>query len=238
MNTQIVLSPRLEQENHKEYAYRLLRDNIMTLHMLPGMAVNEGELSELLSISRTPVHEAVMKLKDEALIDVFPQRGSLVSRIDLRTFREGYFLRSTMEPAILQEIAGHISQENLERLKDNLEHQRAIHEDTKGTDIDAFLKMDNEFHRIIYHIAEKPHIWKAVRSVNSHFDRVRYMDAIVNALDLDILYQEHKKIYYYLLMGIPSEEELKQFYAGHLGGFQRNFQHILNAYPDYFTQAL
>lgn len=238
MTTQIVLTPRREQENHKEYAYRLLRDNIMTLHMLPGTPINEGELSELLNISRTPVHEAVMKLKDEALIDVFPQRGSLVSRIDIGIFKEGYFLRLTVEPAILQEIAGRIPQEKLERLKENLELQQAMVEAEGDPDVDLFLKMDNEFHKIICHIAEKPHIWKAVRSVNSHFDRVRYMDAIVNTLDVGLLYQEHKKIYYDLLMGIASDEELRQFYTGHLGRFQQNFQHILETYPDYFTQIL
>ncbi|MDD3251617.1 MAG: GntR family transcriptional regulator [Lachnospiraceae bacterium] len=236
MSTNLVLFPRLEQENHKEYAYRLLRDNIMALNLPPGTPINEGELSELLNISRTPVHEAVMKLKDELLIDVFPQRGSQVSKIDIKTFQEGYFLRYTVETSIIMEIAGHVSQDGMEQMQENLELQRQSAED--GGSVDEFLKLDNAFHQILYYIAEKPHIWYAVRGVNSHYDRVRYVDAIINSSDLKSFYQEHKKIYYYLLMGVPPEAELKQFYAAHLGSFQKNFQYILETYPEYFKQVL
>lgn len=236
MNTNVVLYPRREQENHKEYAYRFLRDNILTLNLTPGTLINEGELSELLNISRTPVHEAVMKLRDELLIDVFPQRGSQVSKIDIKTFKEGYFLRYTVETSIIMEIAGHVSQENMELMRDNLELQRQSAE--AGGSVDEFLKLDNAFHQILYYISDKPHIWNAVRSVNSHYDRVRYVDAIINFSDLKSFYQEHKKIYYFLLMGVPSEAELKQFYTGHLGSFQKNFQYILETYPDYFKQML
>lgn len=236
MNGTFKLSPRREQENHKEYAYRLLRDNIMTLQLVPGTSINEGELSALLNVSRTPVHEAVMKLKDEVLIDVFPQRGSRVSRIDVDIFKEGYFLRHTVEPAILSLIAGHVSQIGQETLKENLMQQQSV---VQGSgDVDEFLKLDNRFHHIIYQIAERPHTWEAVRSVNTHYDRVRYMDAIINASNLDDFYQEHKKIYYYLLMGIPGEEELRTFYAAHLGSFQKKFQRIMELYPDYFSKIL
>lgn len=238
MNLELVLSPKKEKENHKEYAYRLLRDNIMTLHILPGTMINEGELSELLNISRTPVHEAVMKLKDEMLVDVFPQRGSQVSRLDTKAFREGLFLRLTVEPAILIRITGHVHSGYLDRLRENLEQQSQIVEQAWEWEkkIKEFLKTDDQFHRIIYEAAQMPHIWAAVRSVNSHYDRIRYMDALVNRVDLEKLHQHHKRIFYYLLMGGMSEEEVRQFYAAHLSGYEKNLHHILETYAEYFTQ--
>ncbi len=79
----IKISGKKEHENNREYVYRVLRDNIMTLKLLPGATVNEGELAELFHISRTPVHEAVLILKEESLIDVYPQSGSRISYIQI-----------------------------------------------------------------------------------------------------------------------------------------------------------
>ena len=56
----IKISEKREKENNREYAYRLLRSNIMTLQLMPGATLNEGELTELLGISRTPIHEAII----------------------------------------------------------------------------------------------------------------------------------------------------------------------------------
>lgn len=67
----IKISEKREKENNREYAYRLLRSNIMTLQLMPGATLNEGELTELLGISRTPIHEAIIMLKEESLVDVF-----------------------------------------------------------------------------------------------------------------------------------------------------------------------
>lgn len=86
----IILSKRIEKENNREYAYRVLRDNIMTLQLLPGTTINEGELAELFHTSRTPIHEAVLMLKEEYLVDVYPQSGSKISRIQLDILKEGY----------------------------------------------------------------------------------------------------------------------------------------------------
>lgn len=87
----IILSKRIEKENNREYAYRVLRDNIMTLRLLPGTTINEGELAELFHTSRTPIHEAVLMLKEEYLVDVYPQSGSKISRIQLDILKEDIF---------------------------------------------------------------------------------------------------------------------------------------------------
>ena len=81
-------------ESHAEFAYRVLRSNILTLNMKPGMVINEKEIAAQLKISRTPVHEAVLKLKYEFLIDVRARKESKVSYIDVdlrRFFSAAYF---------------------------------------------------------------------------------------------------------------------------------------------------
>ncbi|MEG0339412.1 MAG: GntR family transcriptional regulator, partial [Oscillospiraceae bacterium] len=71
-----------QNENSRAFAYRLLRNNIMTLKLVPGTVIKEGELSRQLNMSRTPIHEAITALKDEWLVEVVPQSGTKVTLID------------------------------------------------------------------------------------------------------------------------------------------------------------
>ena len=65
-------------------AYAQLEELIVTLQLRPGVAVSEAALSERLGIGRTPIREALQRLAREHLIVVLPQRGNLVSQIDVR----------------------------------------------------------------------------------------------------------------------------------------------------------
>ena len=57
----------------------------------PGECISEVELGNQLNVSRTPVREAIVRLSEEKLIDVFPQKGSFVSKIDLNLVDEAVF---------------------------------------------------------------------------------------------------------------------------------------------------
>lgn len=232
MNIKIL--DKKSNENNREYAYRLLRYNIMSLQILPGTTINESELVELLNISRTPVREAILMLKEEDLIEVYPQSGSRVTLIDINILKEGYFLRSIIEPEIISKLAGNISSEQTALLKLNLKEQENILDIEESERIDAFFKMDDKFHHIIYQAAGKSKVWYAMKRVSSHYDRVRYLDAIMSRTNLNEILKEHKKIYYLLLIGYAKDYDLKMFYDGHLGVYRKNFPQILEKYPEYF----
>ena len=83
----LLMDPRQPDENNRAYAYRILRKNIMNSQLQPGCQLSEAELSEHLVMSRTPIHEALMMLKGEWLVDVLPQRGSIVSKISITSTR-------------------------------------------------------------------------------------------------------------------------------------------------------
>ena len=230
----IKILEKKENENNREYAYRLLRYNIMSLQILPGAAINEGELAELLNVSRTPIREAVLMLKDESLIEVYPQSGSKVSLIDVDILKEGFFLRSTIEPEIIVQLAGNIGHEYTERMKRNLQKQEEILELNEQERVDMFFKTDDKFHHIIYEAANKDTIWYAMKRVSSHYDRVRYLDAIMNNRNLNEILREHHKIYYLLLIGFADDYDLRLFYNSHLGSYRQKFQQILERFPEYF----
>ena len=78
---------------------RVLRMNIMTFRLKPGEPLSEIEIAKLFQMSRTPVHEAITTLHNDWLIEIFPQRGTQVSRIDPALVKEGYSTRLRLESA-------------------------------------------------------------------------------------------------------------------------------------------
>ena len=65
-------------------AYEMIEEMIVKLELLPGAAISEAELSARLQIGRTPVREALQRLAREHLVSILPQRGVLVSEIDIK----------------------------------------------------------------------------------------------------------------------------------------------------------
>lgn len=65
-------------------AYERIEDLIVTLQLQPGAAISEAELSARLGIGRTPVREALQRLAREHLVQILPQRGVLVSELDVK----------------------------------------------------------------------------------------------------------------------------------------------------------
>ena len=108
-----IFSERKNGETNSRYAYRLLRESIMSFKLLPGETLDETVISEQFGTSRTPVREALILLKNEKLVDILPQKGSKVSFIDLNLVRQGYFTRRVIETAIFKETAGTLSPEQL-----------------------------------------------------------------------------------------------------------------------------
>ena len=97
----MVILQKERSENSRSYAVRVLLYNIIHLELQPGTAVSENELSTTLSLSRTPVREALIELNRIGLVEILPQRGSYISKIDYNIVEESRFLRLVTENAIL-----------------------------------------------------------------------------------------------------------------------------------------
>lgn len=230
----LLMDPRQPDENNRAYAYRILRKNIMNIQLQPGCQLSEAELSEHLVMSRTPIHEALMMLKSEWLVDVLPQRGSIVSKISIQYINEGYAMRKMLEPALLRSLSGHLNQAQLSELHGLLEQQdgsACISHDVLG---DYFITLDNEFHKRLYTYAGYDRIWQAMHNVTTHMDRVRYLDTALCQMDMETFRFEHEQLYKYLMVGLPKDVDVDAFFEHHLGAYREHFQSLLDRFPDFF----
>lgn len=234
MDTEMLLTPPQENENNREYACRILRTNIMTLRMAPGQPINEGELAEFLHMSRTPVHEALTALKDKWLVEILPQRGTRVSCIDPTLVKEGYSARLLLEGALLRDEAGKIGHAQVQMLMDNLRCQEALF-DRMPEAVDEYIREDDEFHRMMYYFGGRSRTWAATRGLISHYDRMRYLDALSGNADYAKIFRQHREFCDYLLMGLPPAVDPQQKIAEHLASFRGDLLAMIARYPNYFT---
>ena len=83
---------------------RLLAD-IVTMRLAPGATLNEKQLCQDFGVSRTPVREALLRLAEENLVDIYPQIGTLVTRIQAPAVRDAMAMREALERETARQAA-------------------------------------------------------------------------------------------------------------------------------------
>jgi DNA-binding GntR family transcriptional regulator len=148
----------------------VLREEILGLVLVPGTALSRAELQDRCRVSSTPVRDALLRLQEEGLADVFPQHATLVSLIDLESARQTQFLRRSIESEIARVLAVEADPVLGEHLRTLVDEQRWL---TGRRDFDRFASIDLEFHKTIYDAARVPELWAIVRRQSGHIDLLR-----------------------------------------------------------------
>lgn len=165
------LTKRLPRETGRDYALRTLKDNIIRLELEPGSMVSENELAAEMGLSRTPIREALIELSKVKIVEIYPQKGSVVALIDYNLVEESQFMRKVLECAVVELDCTMARPEDLNKLRENVKLQ-AFYVESHDTDT-MLLELDNEFHKTLFDIAQKPQVFALMRNIAIHFDRVR-----------------------------------------------------------------
>ena len=223
------LFEKAPNETVREYAYRVLYENIMSLKLPPGTAMSEQELSGILNVSRTPVREAFIRLSQKGLLEILPQRGTFVSKIHTEQLAEFRFFRVTLERAIV-ELA---CQDFPDPWRTKLEF--CIFEQGKfitSKDAEKFFKSDNTLHSLLYEGCEKPHIWQIVQESNLDYARARVLNVSDAAEQMNLLYEQHKGIVGAIFAG--NTKLAKRIMTEHIDKVMGDVEVLKKEYPEYF----
>jgi GntR family transcriptional regulator, rspAB operon transcriptional repressor len=153
---------------NRRLVYETLRRKVLTLELPPGAALSENELAAALGVSRTPVRESLILLAEEGLVQVFPQVGSFVSRVDPERVRDAQFLREAVELAALDDMPSELDPETVAELRTNLDRQQEL-----GIDLEEFFGLDEAFHHGLLGLSGHARAWSTVVSAKGHLDRAR-----------------------------------------------------------------
>jgi GntR family transcriptional regulator, rspAB operon transcriptional repressor len=168
---------------------RALQLAIVKLQIPPGERLSEQEVASRLGVSRQPVREAFIKLKEAGLLTILPQRSTVVVKISVAALENARFIRESIECAIARDAAlvgfpdwGIVSR--------NLSHQREI---ANSRNPEAFFPLDEEFHRVLALAAGRPDAWKFAANLKPLMDRVGYL-VMADTPIMDNLVQQHEQI--------------------------------------------
>ncbi len=221
------LSQPLPRETGKNYALRVLKENIIELELPPGSQISENELSAALSLSRTPIREALSELEKVKLVEIIPQKKTSIALIDYDLVEEASFLRCTMETAVISQVCQMRTDQDLMRFEQNLAAQRIAF---RSGELEEVMHRDNEFHRFFFEITRKLEIWQLMQYLQVHFDRVRNLS--LNTIADEAILAEHEAIYGSIKN--RDADQAKAQLSAHLTRYRIDAGIIQKSYPEYF----
>ena len=167
-----------------------IREAIMELNFLPGEIIRKHDICNALGVSRSPVSEALAKLRNEGLVEVVPQSGTFVSRFSLQDIKEGAFLREAIELACIEILASNISEQQLIELNRNLKLQKVLAE---TDDYQGFYQLDAKMHGMIMDFTGYKNLAKVTKTGWVQVDRARQLLLPVDGR-LKKAFQEHRAV--------------------------------------------
>ena len=225
------IEERRYAETARDYALRILKNNIITMELKPGAMVSENELAAQMGLSRTPVREALMDLAKCRVVDVLPQRGSRLALIDYSLVEEARFARAVLEVAILDLVCEKITAADIMQLRQNVRLQALTQEPGLGDTLNL-MELDDAFHQMLFRIAKKENTYNMLCSMTIHFDRVRNL-ALNVVKDIKII-EDHQQICEAVAM--RDAARAKEIMMQHLGRVKVDEEAIRSAYPQYIKQ--
>jgi GntR family transcriptional regulator, rspAB operon transcriptional repressor len=170
MNVLTTLQIPARSQQAAAQVYEQLRDMILSLKLTPGTMLSRSDLQRQLGLSSTPVRDALMRLDEAGLVEVFPQSGTIVSLIDVPLARQAQFLRRAIEQEAVRLLAEVSDRALIERLRAVIRDQARL---AKSKNLERFNDADLTFHKLLYEAAGVPDLWSLVRYRSGHIDRIR-----------------------------------------------------------------
>ncbi len=211
--------------------HEILRERILSVELVPGALLVRGAIQEEFGVSQTPVRDALLRLQEEGLVDIFPQHATLVSQIDLDHARQAQFLRLSLELEILRRLAGDAPEETAAALGEVLRQQERVADPATHHLFDA---LDREFHRVLYERSGNLGLWRVMRSRSTHLDRLRRLNLPMPG-KLQAVLRDHEAI----VKAVRSGNELgaaEEAMRHHLSGTLAIVDAISAQYPEFIRR--
>lgn len=224
----IPLTQRVGASTARERVYAALREAIVSAELEPGRRLSENELAERLGVSRTPVREALARLREERLVAVVPQLGTFVPLIDPDAVADASFVREALECTAIRLAAERATPVDVAELEANLAAQQQAAGDG---DVEAFDRLDEELHRRLCDLSGRDIAWELSQRARGQLDRVRRLSLPEPGYQSEMI-AEHRAVVAAVADG--DAEQAERALRHHLRTVLSNMSTIRAAHPEYF----
>jgi DNA-binding GntR family transcriptional regulator len=196
-------------------AYLAIRGLIVSLELPPGAVIDERELMQRLGLGRTPVREALRRLSQEQLVEVFPRRGMFVTNVDVRDLARISEVRLALEPEAARLAADRATDEERDELA-------ALGDRIKrGADL---MGLDEQIHRAIYAAAHNDLLEKTLGEYYVLALRI-WAIALDRAEDLEEAVEAHRDLIQAIVVG--NGERAAATMRAHVEDFEQAMRKVL-----------
>ncbi|SAL24078.1 GntR family transcriptional regulator [Caballeronia arvi] len=221
---------RLDRSRHAApQVFERLREMILSLELEPGTVLSRTELATRYGLSQTPVRDALMKLGEEGLVDIFPQHATVVSQISVASALQAHFLRRSIELEVVRTLAREHKASLIARLRATIAEQM---EWLDPENVEQFSALDQAFHRQMYEAAGVPQLWDLVRRLSGHIDRLRRLHLPVEGKTMAVV-RDHTEIVDAIEKG--DIEAADAALRKHLSGTLSQVDEIRTRHPTFVT---
>jgi DNA-binding GntR family transcriptional regulator len=161
-------------------AYRRIKEKIITLELPPASLIDETRLSEALSIGRTPIREALLRLQQENLIIILPRRGTIVADLNARDLQKFFEIRLKLEPYGVRLAAERAKAADIARMEEWSARAAAI---IRTGDQHTLLTIDHEGHKIFAEASHNEFLESMIERVLTPIRRLSYWFASQQLLE-------------------------------------------------------
>lgn len=209
-----------------------LSERIISFKLKPFESLSEVSIAEELGVSRTPTREALVRLVDLGLVEVFPQRGTFVTPLRMPDLAQSQFLRESLEIGLLRRA---FERGEFKALVSGLRAEIAIQRTCADLgEMEQFYDSDERFHRRIAEAAGMPNIAAEIDRVKVHMDRFRHL-MITGIEDIGSVLLQHVSITDAIEAGdLPAVEAAMQ---AHLRRIMQYADKAMDAFPHYFEST-
>jgi len=137
----------------RDYAYRELRDAIVSGRLAPGDRLRDAELEAWLGVSRTPIREAIARLEAAGLVQTRRAKLTEVSPLDARTALAAQRIAASLHELAVREAVPQLTADDIASMREaNARFAAAL----RDRDVDAAIAADDDFHRVAVEASANP----------------------------------------------------------------------------------
>lgn len=206
----------------KEEAYDFIKNKIIQNQLRPNEVISENQITDQLSMSRTPVREAIKQLVADGLVEM-RGRENIVAPLTASDVQEVYELRSLLETYALKKTINLIPEVKLDEL------EVKFREAYDSKDWNAYLQTDTEFHELITHLAGYGRLKQFLAILKAQTARTRHVSSY-NPHRMSRSIEEHQMIIKWIRQ--RNLDEAEKALAYHL---QRVYQSV-ETYLNYLSE--
>ena len=212
--------------------YSVLRDDIINLRLRPGTFFSIRDICEVYQVGRSPGREALIRLEQEGLITFLPQRGTMVSKLDLERINNEWYIRKSIEENVMRDFVAVYSPTVILRLEESIQEQKDLEQ---KQDLRGFLDEDDRFHNIFYEEAGRLYCSSVIDKECSNYRRMRLLVQMLDSGIMTGTIEEHEQIV--SAVSTRDIEKVMFWFSLHVDRIQSQERKIVKRFSDLFINT-